>query len=338
MQGLTEWAQDLLISRGALLEADEGALRALLPADVAVALRCGEWLSLNFEAGAGADDSGEWIDRLGALLPANCPLIAARLRQRAAVIGFDAAGALLSERFGGVPDPGLVAACVDATGGNPFLLGELVNALVADRVAPDADAAGLVAELGPETVARSVMLRLARLPAAAGPVAEAVAVLDAQAEARHVAAVCGLSLEEIGSAADALAEANVLDRRRPLRFVHPIVRQAVYGALGSGLRSRLHARAAKVLIADQAEPERVAAHLLLCEPAADPRAVQVLRAAAAAALSRGSAVLAQRFLERALVEPPPVAEAADTMGELGAAEASAGRELSRASERLERAG
>ncbi len=94
MQGLTEWAQDLLISRGALLEADEGALRALLPAEVAGTLGCGEWLSLNFEAGAGADDGGEWIERLGALLPANCPVIAARLRQRAAVIGFDAAGVL----------------------------------------------------------------------------------------------------------------------------------------------------------------------------------------------------------------------------------------------------
>ena len=46
------------------------------------------------EAGAGADDGGEWIERLGALLPANCPVIAARLRQRAAVIGFDAAGVL----------------------------------------------------------------------------------------------------------------------------------------------------------------------------------------------------------------------------------------------------
>ena len=91
---MTEWAQDLLISRGALLEADEGALRALLPAEVAGALGCGEWLSLNFDAGAGADDGGEWIDRLGALLPANCPVIPARLRERAPVIGFDAAGVL----------------------------------------------------------------------------------------------------------------------------------------------------------------------------------------------------------------------------------------------------
>jgi DNA-binding CsgD family transcriptional regulator len=252
-------------------------------------------------------------------------------------LGFDAAGALVSERFGDVVERGFVAACVRATGGNPFLLGELVDALRADRLAPDAVAAGLVAALGPETVARSVMLRLGRLPAATRPVADAVAVLDAHAEARHVAALCGLSLEEVGAAADALARANVLDGGRPLRFVHPIVRQAVYGALGWGRRSRLHARAADVLRADQAAPQRVAAHLLLCEPAADSRVAEVLRAAAADALSRGSADLARRFLRRALAEPPPAGQLADTVGELGAAEALAGRELSAASGHLERA-
>src|SRR6266849_5296300 len=94
MNGLMEWTRDLLMSRGALLEADEGALRALLPAEVAGALGCGEWLSLNFEASAGADDSGEWIDRLGALLPASCPVIGARLRDRSPIMVFDAAGVL----------------------------------------------------------------------------------------------------------------------------------------------------------------------------------------------------------------------------------------------------
>src|SRR5436190_6478029 len=94
MNGVMEWTRDLLMSRGALLEADEGALRALLPAEVAGALDCGEWLSLNFEASAGSDDSGEWIDRLSVLLPASCPVIGARLRDRSPVMAFDAAGVL----------------------------------------------------------------------------------------------------------------------------------------------------------------------------------------------------------------------------------------------------
>ena len=94
MNGLTEWTRDLLMSRGALLEADAGVLRALLPTEVAGALGCGEWLSLDFEASAGADDAGEWLDRLAALLPSSSPVIAARMRDRSAVIGFDAQGVL----------------------------------------------------------------------------------------------------------------------------------------------------------------------------------------------------------------------------------------------------
>ena len=94
MNGLTEWTRDLLMSRGALLEADAGVLRALLPTEVGGALGCGEWLSLDFEASAGADDAGEWLDRLAALLPSSSPVIAARMRDRSAVIGFDAQGVL----------------------------------------------------------------------------------------------------------------------------------------------------------------------------------------------------------------------------------------------------
>src|SRR5207248_2804609 len=113
----------------------------------------------------------------------------ARLRERAASrvvrlgpLGFDAAAALLSERLGGAPDPRLVSASVEATGSNPFLLGELADALLADRVQPGPAAVEVGSRLGPETVARSVMLRVARLPAAAAPVARAVAVLDAHAD------------------------------------------------------------------------------------------------------------------------------------------------------------
>jgi DNA-binding CsgD family transcriptional regulator len=268
----------------------------------------------------------------------------ARLRERAAAglvrlgpLALEPATALVSERFGGVVDRRLVAACVEATGGNPFLLRALVDALRADRVRPGPAAVELVSRLGPETVARSVMLRIAALPAAAGPVAEAVAVLDRQAEVRRVAALCDLSVEEVGSLADALERVNVLGGGRPLRFVHPIVRQAVYGELGSGSRSRLHARAADVLLADGERPERVAAHLLLSESAGDPRVVDVLRRAAAAALSRGAAELGQRFLERAVAEPPAPDAVADVLGELGTAEAVAGHDLSLASRHLERA-
>lgn len=63
------------------------------------------------------------------------------------------------------------------TGGNQFLVCQLVASLRADQVAPTAEAAAAVAGMVPDSVLRSVLLRLAQLPPAAGALAEAAAVL-----------------------------------------------------------------------------------------------------------------------------------------------------------------
>jgi hypothetical protein len=69
------------MSRGALVETEEaGALRAMLPADLAGALGSSDWLSLRFGADAGSNDEGEWLERLGRLLPAEPQVTGARLR------------------------------------------------------------------------------------------------------------------------------------------------------------------------------------------------------------------------------------------------------------------
>ena len=58
MLGISEWARDVLLSRGALVEMQDGeALRALLPLEVARALGTGEWLSLDFGTSAGPHGS-----------------------------------------------------------------------------------------------------------------------------------------------------------------------------------------------------------------------------------------------------------------------------------------
>ncbi len=53
-----------------------------------------------------------------------------------------------------------------------------------------------------------------------------------------------------------------------------------------------------------AEPERIAAHLLLARPAGDPWAVRMLRDAASSAIARGAPDSAVAYLRRALEEPP----------------------------------
>jgi hypothetical protein len=95
MTGIIDWARDLLVSRGALVEGEEtGTLRAMLPAELAAELDSGEWLSLCFGAGAGADDENEWLDRLGRLLPTDARVVGARLRHPVLVPPVDAAGVL----------------------------------------------------------------------------------------------------------------------------------------------------------------------------------------------------------------------------------------------------
>jgi hypothetical protein len=96
---LSDWACDLLMSRGALVESDgSGALRALLPPEVSTKLATSDWLSLSFGAAAGADDAGEWLERLGSLLPPAPVITGARLRQRIPV-GRIETNAVLSREF-----------------------------------------------------------------------------------------------------------------------------------------------------------------------------------------------------------------------------------------------
>ena len=83
---LGDWARDLLMTRGALVESEgEGVLRALLPPEVSTKLSVSDWLSLDFSARGGADDPGEWMDRLSALLPPSPSVCGGRLRMRAPV-------------------------------------------------------------------------------------------------------------------------------------------------------------------------------------------------------------------------------------------------------------
>ena len=95
MTDIVGWARDLLVSRGALVETeDAGALRALLPAELAAALESREWLSLRFGADAGSSDENEWLDRLSRLLPPDARVVSARLRHLNLVPPLDATGAL----------------------------------------------------------------------------------------------------------------------------------------------------------------------------------------------------------------------------------------------------
>jgi DNA-binding CsgD family transcriptional regulator len=231
----------------------------------------------------------------------------------------EASNVLVERQFGAAAEPAFRAACYAATGGNPFFLGELFRALHAACVAPTAAGAASVAEQGPATLARSVLLRTAGLSAGAGALARALAVLGSDAELRHAAELASLDDAAAADAASRLADAHIIVGEQRLSFTHPIVRSSIYADIPSASRARAHAAAARLLF-DAGAAERVSAHLLAAAPAGDAWSVEVLERAAAGALERGAPDSAAVYLRRALAEPPPPKVRQRLLAQLGWAE------------------
>jgi DNA-binding CsgD family transcriptional regulator len=222
-------------------------------------------------------------------------------------------------------NPAFVRVCHEVSGGNPFLLGELATAVVEEQIPPTAEAAHRVRNLGPATVARSVLLRLGRLPPEARELAQAVAVLDTDAALGWAAVVAGLTGPAARQAAAGLQQAGIFAPGHPLAFSHPILRAAVYENLPQAQRADAHGKAARVLAASGSRVDRAAVHLLSVPPEGDSWVVECLRTAASSALARGEADVAASLLARALAEPPPNSARPMLTLELGRAERLAGR-------------
>jgi DNA-binding CsgD family transcriptional regulator len=211
-------------------------------------------------------------------------------------------------------------ACHAATSGNPFLLTQLLTALDADGVQPADANAEHIEQIASQTIARATIARLRRLGPAANELALSVAVLGTSAELRHAAALARLGGDEAADAADVLVAAAILRDRRPLEFIHPIVRTAVYNEIAPARRAASHKRAARLLDDDDAGGVALAPHLLASECSGDPWVVERLRGAAQEVLERGAAAAACTYLERAHREPPPPGARAGVLLALGTAE------------------
>jgi DNA-binding CsgD family transcriptional regulator/tetratricopeptide (TPR) repeat protein len=232
-------------------------------------------------------------------------------RVEPAPLGLSSTGELLIGALGMPGEPQFVAACHEVTGGNPFLLVELARTIVAEGIEPTAANASAVRDTVPATIARAVLVRLGRLSTGAQQLARAIAILGDGCPLRLAAALAGLDPDAGVAAADELRAANVLAAEPPLGFDHPIVRNAVSAQIPASARDREHERAAALLEADGAPPERVAVHLLATEPSGDPLAAKTLRAAALRALDQGAPHAAGSYVRRALREPLEGAERAD---------------------------
>jgi DNA-binding CsgD family transcriptional regulator len=210
-------------------------------------------------------------------------------------------------------------ACHFATGGNPFLLRELLAGLLADGVDPSAQASAAVGGYRSDSVGRWVLARLARLGPDALLLATAVCIFGVEVPIRRAASLAQLDQERAARAADRLIDAEILQPGRPLTFVHAIVRAAVNDQLAPGQRGLLHKQAAATLAAEGAPAEAIVAHLLVTEPAGDQIVVSQLRAAADEAQARGAPESAAAYLIRALEEPAGEDQRPSLLHQLGLA-------------------
>ncbi|WP_232667395.1 ATP-binding protein [Pseudonocardia sp. TRM90224] len=236
-------------------------------------------------------------------------------------LGSTAVQTLVRTRLDPAAGDELCLACQEVSLGNPFLLTELIAELRHDVRPVDALDPASVRQMAPARVGAAVLMRVGRIDPDAPALARALAVLGEHASLVTAAALAELAPARAAEVRDALAGVAVLEPGEPLRFVHPLVRTAVYQDIAPARRSDLHARAAVLLTGQHAPPESVAVHLLATHPAGDPHVVDALRAAARAATTAGAPDTARALLQRALTEPPGADQRLHVLFELGRAEA-----------------
>lgn len=213
--------------------------------------------------------------------------------------------ALLEAELGQRSDPAFAASCHEASGGNPFLLCELARSLSEQGIESTAGQAKMIEGQAPERVARSVLVRLGRLSPEAASVARSLAILGDGSYVDLVGTLGGFDRDTTERAVDELRAAAILDNNPAPRFLHPLLRNAIYSEIPVGERSRSHARAAALLRERDAGPKLIATQLLASEARSDRAAAETLLAAGEQALGAGAPGSAIAYLTRALREPPP---------------------------------
>jgi DNA-binding CsgD family transcriptional regulator len=217
----------------------------------------------------------------------------------------EGSAALLAQELERQPEPLFAATCHEVSGGNPFLLCELARTLLEQSIEPMATQGEVVRKLAPERVGRMALTRIAQLSSEAAVVARSLAVLGDDADPRLLAEFAGLELEATQRASDELRAGAILDAAPSPRFVHPLVRNAIYADLPVGERVSAHSRAATLLRDRNASPEQIATQLLASEPQGERATVETLLLAGERALLTGAPRSAIAYLTRALHEPPP---------------------------------
>ncbi|MHB8694974.1 MAG: helix-turn-helix transcriptional regulator [Solirubrobacteraceae bacterium] len=221
-----------------------------------------------------------------------------------------------------------VDAAWKTTGGNPFLLRELIATLASGAESDRAATPGGLADFAPRSVARQVLLRLSALGEDVLEVARACAVVGDQAPLALVADVAGLDVGQVVTAVEKLVAAQFLTSSDPATFVHPMIRSAVYDAMPPGHRPAAHTTTARALHLRASGSEAIAHHLLAGVTRQEEWMRTALHDAGRSAARKGAPNTAVRYLRRALELTPPDEPNTSLLIDLGLVEAASGHETS----------
>ena len=176
----------------------------------------------------------------------------------------DDVATLVRERAGGPPARALLEIAASA-GGNPFLVGELLEGLIE---AGQVEVVGGRAELAggpglPERVTRRLTLRCLALVPDCDLLLRAAAVVPGGATVEELVAMTGQEQTEVVRLALAAVDAGLLvDTGSTLRFRHDLLRQAILAESPGPVMTTLARRAIDTFQARQADPGRITATLL----------------------------------------------------------------------------
>lgn len=179
------------------------------------------------------------------------------------------------------------------TGGIPFYVTELIA-----NVGDDGELTGSA-----EIIA-SVDSRLDAVGPAGRSVAAAVATLagDDDGDPRVVAEVAGVDPARLEEVCTALIAEGVLHGSESMRTAHPLVSDAILGALDDTQRRMLHDRSMAALRSAGKTARTIAAHALRGTPTGEDERVDLLLATGRAAIRSGSHVEAAAYLGQAVRE------------------------------------
>lgn len=223
-----------------------------------------------------------------------------------APLSHDGVRAVLKHETGTDPDEAAVDVIQAQTGGQPYLVSELVAGLRLRHLSMTEGCLDAIEAVTPESVRRNVVARLGRHPETVQRFAQAVAVLG-DASLAEAAELIAIDHDKARGIADRLVRAGILRDDPKIAYEQCLVRAAVYDALSSLERGELHQRAASLLCtaapgSDPPDLERVAHHLLRSDPVGDGRFGEVLCEVALHAIGAGALADARRLLVRALCE------------------------------------